>query len=81
MSTSHKVMDYQFCSFLAIEEIMYHMVIHFSLSLSGKRQDAIHIMYHFVTDETVILGMSLSRYRNVNKSQSDGLTVLFLAGI
>ena len=38
-------------------------------------------MYHLVTDETVILGMLLSYLRDVNESQSDGLTALLLAGI
>ena len=35
-------------------------------------------MYHLVTDETVILGMLLSHLPDVNESQSDGLTTLFM---
>jgi len=34
-------------------------------------------MYHLVTDETVILCMLLSYLRDVNGSQSDGLTTYF----
>ena len=34
-------------------------------------------MYHILTDEIVILGVSLSHFRDVNKSQSDGLTPPF----
>ena len=64
-----------------LDGITCQYVIHFSLYQSGKWCDESPTMYHLLTDETVILGMSLSRYRNVNKSQSDGLTVLFLAGI
>ena len=34
-----------------------------------------------MTDDTVILGILLSHLRDVNKSQSDGLTGLFFSGI
>ena len=34
-------------------------------------------MNHIMTDDTVILGILLSHLRDVNKSQSDGLTPPF----
>ena len=36
-------------------------------------------MYHLVTDETVILCMLFSYLRDINFSQSDGLTTHFLS--
>ena len=62
----------------ALVEISYQFKIHYPLFQTRKRLEGRRTMYHIVTDETVILGISLSHLRKVNKSQSDGLTSHFL---